>query len=166
MRDIIFKGKSIYGDKWVCGNLIYHLNSRRYRIKSGGISFDVYQESICQYTEFKDKHGDYICEGDICHNIDGVFQVVWDETKGAFIIRFTDGDELYMEEMRDDTEIIGNIYNNKDMMGKSLGKWYWAEDGYLRCQNCNQKAPVVIQCDDEPMFSATDYCPYCGMDMR
>lgn len=167
MREIIFKGKSIYTNKWICGNLIYCLNPKQYYIKSGGITFDVYQDSICQYTGFKDKHRKYIYEGDICRNIDGVFKVKWDENKGAFIMEFADGEELYMEEMWDDTEIIGNVYDNKDLlMGEFLGKWYWADDGYLRCKNCNQKAPVVMQDDDEPMTSATDYCPYCGLKMQ
>lgn len=166
MREIIFKGKTVNGNEWVCGYPIYHQDSKQYRIEFGESSFDVYQESICQYTGFKDKHGNYIYEGDICHNIDGVFRVVWDEIKGAFIMRFADGDELYMEEMWDDTEIIGNVYDNKDLMGESIGKWYWADDGYLRCKNCNQKAPVLMQHDDEPMTSATDYCPHCGLRMQ
>lgn len=39
------------------------------------------------------------------------------------------------------------------------GRWIWANDGYLRCSNCHQKAPVMTQYQDEPMTVATDYCP-------
>ncbi|VYS75813.1 Uncharacterised protein [uncultured Anaerotruncus sp.] len=45
------------------------------------------------------------------------------------------------------------------------GRWIWANDGYLRCSNCHQKAPVMTQYQDEPMTVATDYCPNCGCRM-
>ena len=45
------------------------------------------------------------------------------------------------------------------------GEWIWADDGYLRCSNCHQKAPVMTQYQDEPMTTATAYCPNCGAKM-
>lgn len=45
------------------------------------------------------------------------------------------------------------------------GRWIWADDGYLRCSQCGQKAPVLTQYQDEPMTTATDYCPNCGAKM-
>ena len=45
------------------------------------------------------------------------------------------------------------------------GEWIWADDGYLRCSNCHQKAPVMTQYQDEPMTTATYYCPNCGCRM-
>ena len=46
------------------------------------------------------------------------------------------------------------------------GRWIWADDGYLRCSKCTQKAPVTTQYQDEPIQTATDYCPNCSADMR
>lgn len=48
------------------------------------------------------------------------------------------------------------------------GKWIWADDGYCRCSECKQKAPVIRQYQDEPITTMTSYCHYCGakMDMR
>lgn len=48
------------------------------------------------------------------------------------------------------------------------GRWIWADDGYLRCSNCHQKAPVMTQYQDEPMTIATAYCPNygCRMDLE
>lgn len=46
------------------------------------------------------------------------------------------------------------------------GKWVWADDGYLRCSNCKQKAPVVPQYQDEPITTKTIYCPKCGAKME
>ena len=45
------------------------------------------------------------------------------------------------------------------------GKWIFADNGYLRCSECTQKAPVVQPYDDEPTTTATNYCPYCGAIM-
>lgn len=43
-------------------------------------------------------------------------------------------------------------------------RWLWADDGYLRCSNCHQKAP---QFEHEAALEsyATKYCPHCGARM-
>lgn len=43
----------------------------------------------------------------------------------------------------------------------SYGRWEFADDGYLRCTHCNQKAPYF---GDECI--ATDFCPSCGYRME
>lgn len=45
------------------------------------------------------------------------------------------------------------------------GEWVWADDCYLRCNICTQKAPVSTQYQDEPMTTETHYCPNCGAKM-
>ena len=45
------------------------------------------------------------------------------------------------------------------------GRWIWADDGYLRCSECTQKAPITTQYQDEPIQTATNYCPNCGAKM-
>ena len=45
------------------------------------------------------------------------------------------------------------------------GRWIWADDGYLRCSKCTQKAPTITQYQDEPIQTATSYCPNCGARM-
>lgn len=37
------------------------------------------------------------------------------------------------------------------------GRWIFADDGYCRCSECNQKAPSI---EDE--VTMTDFCPHCG----
>lgn len=44
-------------------------------------------------------------------------------------------------------------------------RWVWADDGYLRCSECTQKAPTTTQYQDEPIQTATSYCPNCGAKM-
>ena len=45
------------------------------------------------------------------------------------------------------------------------GRWIFADDGYLRCSECTQKAPVLQPYEDEPITTATNYCHYCGAIM-
>ena len=40
------------------------------------------------------------------------------------------------------------------------GRWIFADDGYCRCSECNQKAPSI---EDE--VTMTDHCPHCGARM-
>ena len=49
---------------------------------------------------------------------------------------------------------------------QSVGEWVWDDDGYCRCSVCTQKAPVTTQYQDEPMTTATKYCPNCGARMK
>lgn len=45
------------------------------------------------------------------------------------------------------------------------GNWFWADDGYCRCTECKQKAPIVPQYQDEPVAVLTEFCPHCGTRM-
>ena len=58
-------------------------------------------------------------EGDIGKSRDGIFLVVWNENNSALMLQFYDppAELLYLEEMWDDSEIIGNIYDNPELIG-------------------------------------------------
>lgn len=45
------------------------------------------------------------------------------------------------------------------------GSWFWADDGYCRCTECKQKAPIMPQYQDEPVAVLTKFCPHCGTRM-
>lgn len=50
------------------------------------------------------------------------------------------------------------------------GRWEWVDDGYCRCSECRQRAPVVYgvlveDWQDEPRTVMTYYCPNCGAKM-
>lgn len=79
---------------------------------------------LMQYTGLKDKNGKEIYEGDIGKSVDGIFLVTWDEEKAAFVMRFYGYPEetLYLEEMWNDAEVIGNIYENPELLeGEQCG---------------------------------------------
>lgn len=52
-----------------------------------------------------------------------------------------------------------------DVRPERHGHWGWADDGYLRCSECTQKAIWVQPYEDEPMQEETNYCQYCGAKM-
>lgn len=78
---------------------------------------EVFPETVGQYTGRQCKNGK-VFDGDIGKNIDGVFLVCWDEEKAAFVMRFFEYpfETLYLEEMYDDAEIIGNAHDNPELL--------------------------------------------------
>ena len=130
MREIIFRGKRLDNGEWAEGFYISHLNACHYIIpfRTGGYEamdnsfyvhkwFEVDPSTVGQYTGRQCKNGK-VFDGDIGKNIDGVFLVYWDEEKAAFVMRFLEYpfETLYLEEMYDDTEIIGNIHDNPELL--------------------------------------------------
>ena len=69
---------------------------------------------LMQYTGFM-RNEKEIYEDDICESLDGRFLIVWNDEKAAFEMMFQDGERLYLEEMWEDTKVIGNIHDNLDL---------------------------------------------------
>ncbi|WP_122639859.1 YopX family protein [Romboutsia sp. Marseille-P6047] len=75
---------------------------------------------LMQYTGLKDKNGKEIYEGDILdYGTYGKFEVLYN--KGSFKIRklkFENGNVHFLEECSfDDIKVIGNIYENSELLG-------------------------------------------------
>lgn len=117
MREYRFRGKATVTGDWAYGWYAkcfrpFHADADVI-ITEKGETIEVDPETVGQYTGKKVKTGK-IFEGDIGKSIDGIFLVVWDEEKCAFMMQFYDypdypNERLYLEEMWDDSEIIGNI---------------------------------------------------------
>ena len=124
MREILFRGKrdKKYNkeQEWAYG-APYIDHEGDYIIATDYSKRVVIPETVGQYTGLTDKNGTKIFEDDIAKNIDGAFLVCWEKEKCAFVMRFLEYpyETLYLEEMWEDSEVIGNIHDNPELLGES-----------------------------------------------
>lgn len=123
MREILFRGQRKSDKKWIYGNLLRtddgvfiiqnHVPNHRLQ------NYEVSSETVCQYTGLTDKDGRKIFEGDIVkdtslHTIGKVFY--W-EYEGRFAFDDVNDDaQFYTGDMWEDCEIIGNIFDNPELL--------------------------------------------------
>lgn len=125
MRKIKFRGKSIDSGEWLYGSLL-RINDESYiypenygdlnDIDFGRVFKKVFNESVGQLTEFTDKNSKDIFEDDllIIKNI-GIAEVYFDEGSFATYNK-DDDDELLRDIWKEDMEIIGNKFENKNLI--------------------------------------------------
>lgn len=136
MREISFRAKRVDNGKWVYGYYIkatHHWHNHGIHedwiatdtVQNGGWcnvrgKYAVIPDTIGQFTGKTVKNGK-VFEGDIGKSIDGLFLVRWSEEKSAFVMNFYDYpyEELYLEEMWEDSEIIGNINDNIELLNRT-----------------------------------------------
>ena len=120
MREILFRGRG--NTKYNDGEWYYGVPVRDFegdwQICTDDSKRTVIPETIGQYTGLKDKNGTKIFEGDIGRRRDDIFLIDWSEEKAAFVMIFYDYicEILYLEEMWDDAEVIGNIHDNPELL--------------------------------------------------
>lgn len=135
-RTIEFRGKRIDTDEWTVGSLIVtHKGITGITTFTGkfvdgkirAVIDEVYPETVGQYTGAKDKNGKEIYEGDIL-NIQ-----FCTETTVPMFVSFVDGgwhiqEDLdyeeyhYLDDYKDDATIIGNIYDNPELLESPFNK--------------------------------------------
>ena len=133
MREILFRGK---GDKkyndgmWYFGVPIRCYDGD-WQICTDNSKRTVIPETIGQYTGLKDKNGTKIFEGDIVlvPYIDPIFKCTWNDTSpceravvkycnGMFYVEYIEsGDKFTLSAMDGYMKIIGNIYDNPELLG-------------------------------------------------
>lgn len=129
LREIKFRGKSIFGiHEWLYGSLLL-LNGKSYICPDKEAAwnmtrYEVIPNTVGQFTGLFDKNGKEIYEGDILHTITFGFEP---EEYTAIILyrncsfQLSNGRNLFyfgqsdLTKM-DDTIVIGNIYDNLDLI--------------------------------------------------
>ena len=129
-REILFRGKHIHAmdsnehldGTWVHG----YLSDKNYiNDKSLEGEFLVDENTICQYTGLTDKNGKKIFEGDILRHADEtILKTVWNDRKYGFAAQCVKGSVLLKdckwglwEFESDEVEVIGNIFDNPELLG-------------------------------------------------
>ena len=127
MREIKFRGKTeemnswwTYGNLVICDNGDYQIgNCPRY----GDIYYrnKVFKETVGQYTGLHDKNGKEIYEGDIVKSFFVDTDEAGNEIYKYYIIEVKYDEVLcsYKIDKFMNLEVIGNIYENKELLNKT-----------------------------------------------
>lgn len=129
MREILFKAKRKLDGAWVVGDLSQHKTGKKFIKLCGGStthSFEVDENTICQYTGLTDKNGNKIWENDVIGywdtystenglaEADCIGKVFWDDETLSFQVTERLSAESY--EVMDECSVIGNIFDNPDLL--------------------------------------------------
>lgn len=128
-RVIKFRGKRIYNGMWMEGDLKTDLVPKGSMLPCPAISttkgtigtFFVKTDTVGQFTGKYDKNGKEIYEGDILRHLNGnTFQVLYSNRTTSFILISISHKEVGLDLGIYDTEncfeVIGNIYDNKELL--------------------------------------------------
>ncbi len=133
MREIIFRAKRKDNGEWVYGFYALFASNKglKHGIYTGAengcvIPYEVDPETVGQYTGLTDKNGKKIFEGDIVKgdlglgygdNENHIAYIEYQEDGMSFcLVEVLEEDFGKCAEISDDLEVIGNIYDNPELL--------------------------------------------------
>ena len=132
LRDFLFKAKRMDNGEWVEGDLIHYFDGEnRFAICNAAGLYEIVPYTICQYTGLTDKNGVKIWENDVVkyEDAEADFEGYHDNVfvnvgktcitpQGVFFTnrQTVDMDDLWLSECSVDAEVIGNIFDNPDLL--------------------------------------------------
>jgi hypothetical protein len=121
-REILFKGCTVLGNRWIKGIYIPFTDKQFGYIidRVTGEQILCYNKSIGQYTGFTDKNGENIFEGDIMQLCSACYPclVYWDGKGWAWK---QNGKRREIDLTREKMCIIGNLYDNPELLRSENG---------------------------------------------
>ena len=131
MRTIKFRAKNLDGE-WVYGFYVeeerqtFNGFEKKHFIVNDGYDY-VNPDTVGQFTGLYDKDGKEIYEGDIVKApyLDPIFgdvvnnmfvNIVVGYNKGSFVLEYDGNLRVYISDLYDNIEIIGNIYDNPELL--------------------------------------------------
>ena len=126
MREILFRGKRIDNGEWIYGDICNHDGVISYigqhPADGSMLCYDLDPSTIGQYTGLTDKNGSRIFEGDIVRCSTGrICKVIFFISPGVsgfdlVPIGGFDAPPPYKWSLFTDTEVIGNIHDNPELL--------------------------------------------------
>ena len=124
MREILFRGKRKDDDCWEVGDYsTYKASDGICRSFINGFEYEVYPETVGQYTGIKDCEGVKIFEGDI---VEYWYRSLSGTVSSTAIVKFYDGafqlediddsDSTELLYLAEDLEVIGNVWDNPELL--------------------------------------------------
>lgn len=136
MREILFRGKRTDNGEWIDG--YYADVAKNNMILTGRIDitetvgaevFRIIPETVGQFTGIYDKNGRKIFEGDIIEITDTFNKIIsgvvyWCDCAFWADCSHPDGDDGFysLGHLGDCAEVIGNIYDNPELLENNTGK--------------------------------------------
>lgn len=129
-REIKFRGRRIDNGEWVYGDLIHgvgHKFGKAYILPMAvnlaylpGChhldGYDVHPESVGQFTGLHDKNGNEIYEGDVIQLGSIKAKIFWHNGSFHIGLNPNEGANVFNQERASRFEIIGNIYQNPELL--------------------------------------------------
>lgn len=118
MREILFKAKRIDTGEWVYGNYAFTdvCGGHHFIFQNKAFEHEVDENTICQYTGLKDKHGNKIWENDIVMLDDEYWVVKWSDNDAQFTIEDDCTIENFGNVWGMDCEVCGNLFDNPELL--------------------------------------------------